>query len=121
MSEPSNKKGFVQAWSSPDRTKALILRRLDKLTFKAVSVLGEALEDPDPRVRVTAAREVLDRRFGKPKQEAEVKLGNLDMGAAHLAALKALAEQGLRSMPVQPLLDVTPIVQTTDETTDEGQ
>ena len=33
----------------------------------AVKVMGELLEDPDPRVRLAAAAETIDRVIGKPK------------------------------------------------------
>lgn len=35
-------------------------------TDKAVEVLAAALDDPDPKVRVTAAEKLLDRGYGKP-------------------------------------------------------
>jgi len=35
-------------------------------TDKALEVLVEGMADEDPRVRVTAAKEVLDRGWGKP-------------------------------------------------------
>lgn len=85
------------------------MKRLGSLSSKAVAVLEAALDDPDPRVRVVAARDILDRRFGKPKQEQEVTVQGTDLSAMHLAALKMLAEQGLRSLPEPgPLIDATP-------------
>lgn len=92
-----------------DMAKIRVMKRLGNLSMRAVQVLEDALSDPDARVRVTAAKEILDRRFGKPKQEQEVTVQTSDMSAMHLAALKALAEQGLRTLPPQPLtIDVTP-------------
>lgn len=93
----------------PDAAKLRVMKRLGNLSLRAVQVLEDALSDPDARVRVAAAKDILDRRFGKPKQEQEVTVQTTDMSAMHLAALKALAEQGLKSLPPQPLtIDVTP-------------
>lgn len=33
---------------------------------KALKVLSEALDDSDPKVRIAAAKEILDRAYGKP-------------------------------------------------------
>ena len=39
---------------------------------KAMRVMAEALEDPDPRVRLVAARDILDRAYGKARETLEV-------------------------------------------------
>lgn len=92
-----------------DLVRLRAFKRLGDLTERAVEVLAEGMESPDERVRVTCAQEVLNRRFGKPKQEAEVKVEVQDMATLHLQALKALAEQGLRSIENQaPTLDLEP-------------
>jgi hypothetical protein len=84
--------------SSGDATRNRVMRRLSVLSHRAVEVLADAMESPDERVRVVAAQEVLNRRFGKPRQEAEVRVQVQDMATLHLQALKTLAEQGLRSV-----------------------
>lgn len=59
---------------------------------KALSVLVAAMDDDDGRVRIAAAREVLDRGFGKPvAMTADVsnKLDDLDDDAID-AALDAI-------------------------------
>lgn len=81
-----------------DVTRLRVFRRLSVLSHRAVEVLAEGMESPDERVRVVCAQEVLNRRFGKPRQEQEVKVQVQDMATMHLAALKALAEQGLRQV-----------------------
>ena len=42
---------------------------------KAMTVLAEMLDDPDPRVRIRAAEVLLDRGYGKPKQPLEHDVG----------------------------------------------
>ena len=59
---------------------------------KALAVLVEAMDDADGRVRIAAAREVLDRGFGKPiTMTADVsnKLDDMDDDAID-AALDAI-------------------------------
>jgi hypothetical protein len=61
-------------------------------TDKAVDVLVSAMDDADPRVRVVAAKEILDRGYGKaPVFTADLtrKLDDLD-DAALDAALDAI-------------------------------
>lgn len=79
-------------------TRLRVFRRLSVLSHRAVEVLAEGMESPDERVRVVCAQEVLNRRFGKPRQEQEVKVQVQDMATLHLQALKALAEQGLKTV-----------------------
>lgn len=114
LPSPRGNPNWVKGMQTPnphsgDLAKVRVMKRLGNLSMRAVQVLEDALSDPDPRLRVVAAKEILDRRFGKPKQEQEVTVQGADLSAMHLAALKMLAEQGLRSLPEPgPLLDVTP-------------
>lgn len=88
-----------------------MLKRLDGLTFAALKVLDDGMRDPNPTIRVACAREVLDRRFGKPRQEQTVDVRVSSMSEQHLEALKQLATAGLASLPsTQPMLDITPTV-----------
>jgi HEAT repeat protein len=60
-------------------------------TAHAIAVLVRALDDDDARVRVAAAKELLDRGHGKPASVADVTLRHgVDPAAAHLEALIAL-------------------------------
>lgn len=72
-------------------------------TDRALEVLAEALDDEDRRVRVTAAKELLDRGWGKPltmtadvtKKLDEFTDDDLDAGIAFLrAALGASGADG---------------------------
>lgn len=63
-------------------------------TDKAVSVLTSAMDDADPRVRVAAAKEILDRGYGKaPVFTADLtgKLDDLDDDALD-AAISAIRD-----------------------------
>ncbi len=75
-------------------------------TDRAVEVLVEGMEDADHKVRIAAAREVLDRGWGKPlamtadvtKRLDEFTDDDLDAGIAFLrAALGAAGEDGERT------------------------
>lgn len=58
-----------------------IAARAREYTDRALEVLADALDEEDPRVRVTAARELLDRGWGKSvavTADATEKLGDLD-------------------------------------------
>ncbi len=72
-------------------------------TDKALEVLVEGMENEDPRVRVTAAKEVLDRGWGKPltmtadvtKKLDEFTDDDIDAGIAFLrAAISSSAKAG---------------------------
>jgi hypothetical protein len=62
-------------------------------TAAAIDVLVKALKDPDVRVRVAAAKEILDRGHGKPATVADVTLRQepIDLAQSHLQALIELA------------------------------
>jgi hypothetical protein len=81
------------------RAKVRVLKRVDGMTMRAVEVLGELLESATDAVRLAAAKEILDRRFGKARASTA---GNgeaqSDPGAMHLEALRILAERGLASV-----------------------
>jgi hypothetical protein len=77
-------------------------------TDKALDVLVEGMADEDPRVRVAAAKEVLDRGWGKSltmtadvtKRLDDFTDDDIDAGIAFLrAALGASAEAGDREGP----------------------
>lgn len=60
-------------------------------TAQAIAVLVRALDDDDARVRVAAAKELLDRGHGKPASVADVTLRHgVDLVASHLEVLAEL-------------------------------
>ena len=60
-------------------------------TPHAIAVLVRALDDDDPRVRVAAAKELLDRGYGKPMADVTLRHG-VDLAASHLVALTELLQ-----------------------------
>ncbi len=65
--------------------------RLKGLNMKAVQAIEDALDGDDPKLRLAAAQEVLNRNLGKPHVSATVDVNAHDSGAAMLAALTAAA------------------------------
>jgi hypothetical protein len=91
-----------------DRRRALMLRKLESLTPKALSALERLVDDESPEnrsVRLGAAREILDRTMGKPKQSVSVDVTSTS--ALHLQALQELADRA--RIAEQRTIDITPI------------
>jgi hypothetical protein len=82
-------------------------------TAAAIRVLVEALDDPDARVRVTAAKEILDRGYGKPATVADVTLRHeaIDLAQSHLQALMDLAAKRREPEDITPKHDVQQLSQ----------
>lgn len=73
------------------------------LSESAIVTLGELIQpDNAPAIRLAAAKEILDRVDGKPRQQATLEV-KTDMTTLHLDALRALAAQA------PELIDVTPV------------
>jgi hypothetical protein len=61
--------------------------------------LREALQEKEPRVRVTAAEQIFDRAYGMPASGADVTLWHeVDWATAHLEALTELARRRAPTM-----------------------
>ena len=86
-----------------DRRRALMLRKLESLTPKALGALERLIDDDSPENRSTrlgAAKEILNRTMGVPKQSVSVDVTSTS--ALHLQADRArIAEQ--------KTIDVTPL------------
>ncbi len=67
--------------------------RLRNLSEKAVDALEQALDSKDDRVRIHAATVLLDRAYGKPAQQHDVDVKQVDFAQAHLAALVEAAKK----------------------------
>ena len=94
--------------SGMDRRRALMLRKLESLTPRALAALERLVEDEaNPTVRLGAAREILDRTMGKAKQSVTVDVTST--GALHLQALQELADRA--RLAEQRTIDITPNVQ----------
>lgn len=72
---------------TPEHVKAM----LEGLTEKAVMALGDALDGDDPKLKLVAAQEVLNRSLGKPHTTASIDVSHKSAPAAHLEALVQLA------------------------------
>jgi hypothetical protein len=91
----------------PDGLRA----RLADLSPRAVERLGELLDSVDERVRLEAARTILDRHLGRPAIQADISLHRAEADG-HLAALLQVARRRA-SEPIM-LEDVEVEVTTTD-------
>ena len=69
-----------------------IRTRIRDYTDQAIDVLVKAMSHEDPRVAVLAAKEMLDRGWGKAPTTSDVTLRQqeIDPSAAHLEALRSL-------------------------------
>ena len=56
---------------TPNRVTRDVREAAQQYSAKALKALVKMLDDPDSRVRATAAREILDRAHGKPAQALE--------------------------------------------------
>ena len=65
--------------------------RLAELSPRAVERLGELLDSDDERVRLEAARTILDRHLGRPPIQADISLRRGD--DQHISALLELARR----------------------------
>jgi hypothetical protein len=112
--EIRDEKGKLQKGSNlnptgMDRRRALMLRKLESLTPKALGALERLVDDDSPENRATrlgAAKEILNRTMGTPKQS--VSLDVTSSGALHLAALAELTERA--RIAERNTIDVTPHV-----------
>ena len=90
----------------PDVIKAT----LRELSPRAVERLGQLLDSDDERIRLEAAKAILDRHLGRPAIQADLTLRG-DAPAAHLQALIELARKR-RAEPVdlddREIVDITP-------------
>jgi hypothetical protein len=66
--------------------------RLAQLSPRAVERLGELLDSDDERVRLEAARTILDRHLGQPPIQADISLHRA-FADDHLAALLETARR----------------------------
>lgn len=90
-----------------DRRRALMLRKLEGLTPKALGALERLIDDDSPENRSTrlgAAKEILNRTMGVPKQTVQMDVTS--SSALHLQALQELTERA--RIAEQKTIDITP-------------
>ena len=66
--------------------------RMAELSPRAIERLGELLDSDDERVRLEAAKTILDRHLGRPAIQADISL-HRGAGDQHLAALLEVARR----------------------------
>lgn len=86
--------------SGRPRTPDHIKEMLNGLTEKAVLALEDALDGDDPKLRLTAAQEVLNRALGRPHTTASVDVKAVDNSRALLEALIAVNAEEKRPMVI---------------------
>jgi len=86
------KKG-QQLSAFPGRTRrdALMMRRLQGMTDKAITNLERLMTCGNPAAELGATKEILDRTMGKVRQHVDVSV--TDTAQAHLAALVELNDR----------------------------
>lgn len=86
---------LLKAWHSESERdnsiKARAKRGMELGSIRAVERIIALVESEDERVAFAAAREILQRNFGMPKQTHDVSV--TDTSAAHHAALKAIYDK----------------------------
>jgi hypothetical protein len=77
----------------------VVRSRIQGLTVRAVEQIAGLLDSDDERIRLEAAKVILDRAYGRPAQSTELKIEAGDVMAEHLAALleRAQARKALRA------------------------
>lgn len=74
-----------------DRRIQATARIVRRLSLRAAERLGELLESQNEQVALGAAREILDRNFGRPKAQVDVAVTHTH--ELHLAALQQIADR----------------------------
>jgi hypothetical protein len=100
------KKGSNLNPSGLDRRKAMMLRDLEALTPRAIARLGTLIDSDQPAIALGAAKEVLNRNLGVPRQKLDLSVEH-SIGAQHMAALQALADRARQANQAN-MIDVTP-------------
>jgi hypothetical protein len=88
----------------------VIKATLRELSPRAVKRLGELLDSDDERIRLEAAKAILDRHLGRPAIQADLTVRG-GTSAEHLQALLEVARKR-RAEPIdldeRDVLDITP-------------
>lgn len=99
---------LLSAWHSESERdnsiKARAKRGIELGSIRAVQRIVELVESPDERVAFAAAREILQRNFGMPKQAVDVAV--TDTSSAHHAALKAIYDKALARLEAREAVPI---------------
>lgn len=85
------KQGNINPFKGRTRREALMMRRLEGMTEKAIYNLERLMTCGNPAAELGATKEILDRTMGKVRQKVDVSV--TDTAQAHLAALVELNER----------------------------
>ena len=99
------RKGSALNPTGIDRRKAMMLRDLEALTPRAIARLGTLIDSDQPAIALGAAKEVLNRNLGVPRQKLDLSVEH-SVSAMHLAALQSLADKARDAQA--NMIDVTP-------------
>lgn len=107
------KQNEPQLRSVEERRKINLIRlqgRLDGLTGKALTALERAL-DEGGNVSVSAAKEILDRAWGRARQQVQVSGTVEHSHQVHLEALRMMTQRQIEATqgPVGPVIDAKPL------------
>ena len=91
--------------SGVDRRTQMMMRNLQDLTPRAIARLGTLIDSDQPAIALGAAKEVLNRNLGVPRQKLDLSVEH-SVSAMHLAALQALADKARQAEA--NVIDVTP-------------
>jgi len=105
------KKGQKLNPSGVDRRTQMMMRNLQDLTPRAIARLGTLIDSDQPAIALGAAKEVLNRNLGVPRQKLDLSVEH-SVSALHMQALQALADKARNAeaniIDVTPTRDVTP-------------
>ena len=83
--------------------------RLNGLTHKALDALESALTDDNGATRVAAAREILNRAWGKPRQQVQVEGSVKAVHEIQLEQLREMTLKQLQGSNAGPVIDHNPL------------
>lgn len=83
--------GALNPMGAADRKLIVLKRKLDGLTERAISRLGQLVQSDNEAVALGAVKEVLDRNLGKAKATLQVDVTHTSV--IHLQALEEIAER----------------------------
>lgn len=83
--------------------------RLNGLTHKALDALESALTDDSGATRVAAAREILNRAWGKPRQQVQIEGSVKAVHEIQLEQLRQMTMKQLQGTNAGPMIDAKPL------------
>ena len=72
-----------------------------ELSPRAVERLGELLDSGDERVRLEAARTILDRHLGRPAIQADISIHRAEVDGHHAALLRVAQRRALEPIMLE--------------------